>query len=76
MQCSIFDYINKPFSITKPIRYISLFCGIGTTEMALKRLGVNFEHYKAIDNDKYKIAMFNAIHGTNFTTTDITEMGG
>ena len=73
-QLSIFDIIRKPFAIDKPIRLVELFAGIGATSMALRNLGVDFEHYRVVEFDKYKIAQYNAIHGTNFDTTDITQI--
>ena len=47
-QMTIFDYLtgNERFKITKPIRLIELFAGIGAQAKALKRLGADFEHYK------------------------------
>ena len=44
--------------------------------MALSKLGVNFEHYRLVEFDKYPVASYNAIHGTNFTPTDITKIHG
>ena len=75
-QLSIFDYIAKPYKITKPIRLIELFAGVGSQAMALKAIGANFEHWKVVEFDKYAIASYNAIHGTNFPTIDITQIHG
>lgn len=44
-QISIFDG-DKPLKIEKPIRLIELFAGYGSQALALKYLGVQFEHYK------------------------------
>lgn len=41
----------------KAIRLIELFAGIGSQAAALKRLGVDFEHYKAVEFDKYAIKL-------------------
>ena len=71
---SIFDSQKTPLKIDKPIRLIELFAGIGSQAKALKRLGANFEHYRICDFDKYAIKSYNAIHGTNFSTSDITEI--
>ena len=60
--------------IEKPIRLIELFAGVGSQAKALKRLGANFEHYRACDFDKYAMASYNAIHGTDFATSDITKI--
>lgn len=73
-QLDIFDYIREPISITKPIRLIELFAGYGSQAMALERIGAEFEHYRIVEFDKYAVASYNAIHGTNFTTMDITKV--
>lgn len=73
-QGTIFDYLYPPKKITKPIRLIELFAGVGSQAMALRDLGVNFEHYKVVEFDKYAIASYNAIHNTNFPTMDITKV--
>ena len=44
-QASIFDGQER-FRIDKPIRLIELFAGYGSQALALKYLGVKFEHYK------------------------------
>lgn len=73
-QLDIFGYMMPQYKIKKPIRLIELFAGIGAQAKALERLGVKFEHYRAIEIDKYAMASYNAIHGTNFETTDITNV--
>lgn len=60
--------------IDKPIRLIELFAGIGSQAKALKLLNANFEHYRICEFDKYAIKSYNAIHGTNFETSDITKI--
>lgn len=75
-QFSIFDSLRQTFSINKPIRLIELFAGYGSQAMALERLGANFEHYKAIEFDKYAMASYNAIHNTKFEPTDIRDIKG
>lgn len=57
-----------------PIRLIELFAGIGSQAKALKNIGVNFEHWRVCEFDKYAILSYNAVHGTNFTTSDITKI--
>lgn len=69
----LFSFSTPRFKIDKPIRLIELFAGIGSQAKALKNLGVKFEHYKVIECDQYAIKSYNAIHGTNFTTQDITQ---
>ena len=73
MQISIFDG-SQPLKIKKPIRLIELFAGIGAQAKALERLGVEFEHYRVVEFDKYAIMSYNAIHGTDFPTMDITQV--
>ena len=73
-QMNIFDLIRKPIQITKPIRLIELFAGYGSQSMALKRIGANFEHYRVVEFDKFAIASYNAVHGTNFQALDITKI--
>jgi acyl carrier protein len=74
VQTSIFDFLKNDYKITKPIRLIELFAGIGSQAKALENLGANFEHYRVVEFDKYAIASYNAVHGTNFETSDITQV--
>lgn len=82
-QLTIFDfdfskeetYLEK-FKIRKPVRLIELFAGIGAQAMGLKKAGINFEHYKVVEFDKYPLTSYNAIHGTNFPVLDITKIKG
>ena len=71
---TIFDELYPTFKINKPVRLIELFAGIGSQAKALKNLGVNMEHWKAIEIDKHAMASYNAVHGTNFETSDITKI--
>ena len=73
-QIDLFSFSNPKFKIDKPIRLIELFAGIGAQAKALENLGVEFEHWRAIEIDKYAIASYNAIHKTNFSTQDITTI--
>lgn len=70
-QIDLFSYAIPKFKIDKPIRLIETFAGIGSQAKALKNLGVEFEHWKVIEIDKYALLSYNAIHGTNFTPQDI-----
>lgn len=65
-QINIFDLTRPPISITKPIRLIELFAGYGSQAMALRDIGAQFEHYRVVEFDKYAIASYNAVHGTDF----------
>ena len=73
-QLNLFDYPS--YEINKKIRLIELFAGMGTQAQALNRLGVDFEHHFVCEFDKYAIQVYNAIHGTNFETTDIKNVKG
>ena len=75
-QLSIFDLTLPAFKIDKPIRLIELFAGVGSQAMALRDLGADFKHYRVVEFDKYAIASYNAIHGTDFPTMDITQISG
>lgn len=44
--------------------------------MALRRIGVDFEHYRVVEFDKYAIKSYNAVHGTDFPTIDIRDVHG
>lgn len=72
-QISFFDGV-EPLKITKPIRLIELFAGIGAQAKALENLGAPFEHYRICEFDKYAVKAYNAVHGTDFQTSDITEI--
>ena len=73
----IFDFAKKPmFKVDKPIRLIELFAGVGSQAMALRDIDANFEHWKAVEFDKYAMKSYNAIHGTEFETTDIRDIKG
>ena len=50
-QCSFFDG-EKPLRITKPLRLIELFAGIGAQAKALENLKVKFEHYRVCEINK------------------------
>lgn len=73
-QMNFFTMGKEPYKIKKPIRLIELFAGIGSQAKALENLGVDFERYRICEFDKYAIASYNAIHRTNFETSDITQI--
>jgi len=75
-QISFDEMLYSKYQITKPIRLIELFAGVGSQSMALRNLGVEFEHYKMVEFDKYPVASYNAIHNTNFEPSDITKVSG
>lgn len=74
IQTDIFDYLYPTYKITKPIRLIELFAGVGSQAMALRDLGADFEHYRVVEIDRYAMKSYNAIHGTNFKISDITKL--
>ena len=58
----------------KPIRLIELFAGIGSQAKALRNLGVDFEHWCVCEFDGHAIRSYNAVHNTDFTISDVTEI--
>lgn len=73
-QPSLFDI--PEIHIDKPIRLIELFGGIGAQAMALRDIGAFFERWRYVDFDKHAVASYNAIHGTEFKPSDITQVRG
>ena len=73
-QIDLFSYTMPKFVIDKPVRLIELFAGIGSQAAALKRTGIPFETYRVVEWDKYAMASYNAVHGTNYETSDITKV--
>ena len=71
MQQTIFDILYKRYTITKPIRLIELFAGYGSQALALKYLGVPFEHWKICEWAVKSIQAYKDIH---FTDTDIDHI--
>ena len=67
-QLSLYDIAYEKFKITKPIRLIELFAGYGSQALALKYLGVNFEHWKICEWAIKSIQAYKDIH---FTDIDI-----
>jgi len=70
----LFSFSTPKFKIDKPIRLIELFAGIGAQAKALENLGVQFEHHKVVEIEKYAMMSYNAIHNTNFETSDICKL--
>ena len=66
-QLSIFDIIYPKFKIDKSIRLIELFAGYGSQALALKYLGVPFEHWKICEWAIKSIQAYKDIHFTNNT---------
>ena len=70
---SFFDG-NVPLKLTKPVRLIELFAGIGAQAQALKNLVVPFEYYRICEIEKSVVDSYNAVHGTFFMPTDIMKI--
>ena len=66
-QLSIFDLTMEEFKITKPIRLIELFAGVGSQAMALRDLGADFEHYKISEWEYNSNSSYKAIHSLDNT---------
>ena len=73
-QIDLFSYSMPKYHITKPIRLIELFAGIGSQYAALKNIGADVAAWKVVEWDKYAILSYNAVHGTNFETSDVTKI--
>lgn len=71
---NLFDWDKPLLKITKPVRLIELFAGIGSQALAFKRLGVPFEHWRICEFDKFAVASYNAIHDTDFAVSDIRDI--
>lgn len=67
MQTTIFDVLYPKYKITKPIRLIELFAGYGSQALALKYLGVKFEHWKICEWAVKSIQAYKDIHFTDDT---------
>ena len=64
-QTSIFDLMYEKYKITKPIRLIEFFAGYGSQALALKYLGVPFEHWKTCEWAVKSIQAYKDIHFTD-----------
>lgn len=71
-QLSFFN--EPPLKIHNKVRLIELFSGIGAQAKAMERLGVDFEHWRAYDFDRFAVASYNAVHGTDFGIGDVTKI--
>lgn len=75
MQQTIFDMLYPKYKITKPIRLIEFFAGYGSQALALKYLGVEFEHWKICEWAIKSIQAYKDIHMNNkeFKDTYMTK---
>lgn len=69
-------YAYSHYKITKPIRLIELFAGVGSQAAALRNIGADFTHYRVVEFDKFPIKSYNEIHNTSFDVIDITNLKG
>lgn len=58
----------KPFKITKPIRLMEMFGGYGSQSLALKYLGIPFEHYKLSEWAIKSIQAYKDLHFSSDNT--------
>lgn len=72
---TIFDELYPKFKITKPIRLIEFFAGYGSQALALKYLGVKFEHWKICEWAIKSIQAYKDIHTEDNTdySKDLTK---
>lgn len=61
-QMNIFEVIYPTYKIKKPIRLIEFFAGYGSQALALKYLGVPFEHWKICEWAVKSIQAYKDIH--------------
>lgn len=61
-QTNIFQMLYPEFQITKKIRLIELFGGVGAQAKALERLGADFEHYRLSEWEVNACASYHKIH--------------
>ena len=64
MQTNIFELMYETYKIKKPIRLIEFFAGYGSQALALKYLGVPFEHWKICEWAVKSIQAYKDIHFT------------
>ena len=67
-QLTIFDELYPKYKITKPIRLIEMFSGYGSQALALKYLGVPFEHWKICEWAIKSIQAYKDIHNEELIT--------
>lgn len=66
-QGNLFSEVLPKYRITKPIRLIELFAGIGAQFKALKQITTNVESYKICEWAYNSFCSYNAIHIKDFT---------
>lgn len=66
-QLDLFGAMEGTYRITKPIRLIEFFAGIGAQSKALEVLGIPFESHKICEWAYNSIIAYNHIHRKDFT---------
>lgn len=66
-QTNIFEFIYPRYHCTKPIRLIELFAGYGSQALALKYLGVPFEHWKICEWNYKSFHAYKLLHSSDDT---------
>ena len=64
-QTTIFEFMYPKYKIKKPIRLIEFFAGYGSQALALKYLGVKFEHWKMCEWAVKSIQAYKDLHFAN-----------
>ena len=72
-QTSIFEMLYPTYKIKKQIRLIELFAGYGSQALALKYLGVPFEHWRICEWAVKSIQAYKDIHFTDDNTDYFNE---
>lgn len=68
IQTTIFDAIYPKYKITKPIKAITLFSGYDSQCLAMKYLGLNYEHWKTCEWAVKSIQALKDLHFENDNT--------
>ena len=61
-QINLFEGTTPKYKITKPVRLIELFAGIGSQHQALKKLGVTIDRSTIVEWQHNSIQAYNDIH--------------
>ncbi|MCH5315442.1 MAG: DNA (cytosine-5-)-methyltransferase [Eubacterium sp.] len=72
-QISLFDG-TQPFINNKPIRLIELFAGYGSQALALKYIGISFEHYRISEWATKSIQAYRDMHFADDNTDYSKDM--
>lgn len=78
-QMSVFDILKQTdtdTAVTKPIKMLSLFSGIGAFEKAFDHLGIPYDLVAYCEIDKHASRSYSAIHGVSeeMNLGDITKV--